>query len=32
MDISTNKNKVKYQIHERIYLVIEEDWNNRTGM
>lgn len=31
MDIYTNNIKVKYQTHDRIYLVIEEDWNNRTG-
>ena len=31
MDILTNNIKVKYQTHDRIYLVIEEDWNNRTG-
>ena len=31
MDILTNNIKVKYQTHDRIYLVIEEDLNNRTG-
>ena len=31
MDILTNNIKVKYQTHDRIYLVIEEDWNNITG-
>lgn len=31
MDILTNNIKVKNQTHDRIYLLIEEDWNNRTG-
>ena len=31
MDILTNDITVKYQTHDSIYLVIEEDWNNSTG-